>query len=99
MSTLKIPFGQKNVDKLNQYQISGKFHPYTCPNDGDDKHISYEFKSQINSDVSYQSYIDNQKSKGIRYPEMQFNQTNLVATKNGWICPVCDYTQNWAHNH
>jgi hypothetical protein len=29
---------------------------------------------------------------------MEFNQTNLIATEGGWICPVCDYTQNWAHN-
>ncbi len=21
----------------------------------------------------------------------------LVATADGWRCPVCDYTQNWAH--
>jgi hypothetical protein len=21
----------------------------------------------------------------------------LVATKDGWVCPVCGYTQNWAH--
>lgn len=21
----------------------------------------------------------------------------LVATKNGWICPYCDYAQNWCH--
>ena len=21
----------------------------------------------------------------------------LVATVNGWICPFCDYTQDWAH--
>lgn len=21
----------------------------------------------------------------------------LVATKNGWICPHCDYRQDWAH--
>ncbi len=21
----------------------------------------------------------------------------LVATENGWICPECDYTQDWAH--
>lgn len=21
----------------------------------------------------------------------------LVATTRGWICPFCDYTQNWAH--
>ena len=21
----------------------------------------------------------------------------LEATENGWVCPVCGYTQNWAH--
>jgi hypothetical protein len=21
----------------------------------------------------------------------------LVATANGWVCPNCDYTQDWAH--
>jgi hypothetical protein len=21
----------------------------------------------------------------------------LVATQNGWVCPSCDYTQDWAH--
>ncbi len=21
----------------------------------------------------------------------------LVATPDGWICPACDYTQDWAH--
>lgn len=21
----------------------------------------------------------------------------LVATREGWICPACDYTQDWAH--
>jgi hypothetical protein len=24
-------------------------------------------------------------------------QVELVATKAGWICPYCDYTQDWAH--
>lgn len=22
----------------------------------------------------------------------------LVATRNGWICPVCGYKQGWAHD-
>lgn len=22
----------------------------------------------------------------------------LMATPNGWFCPVCNYTQNWAHD-
>ena len=23
---------------------------------------------------------------------------DLVATPTGWVCPKCDYTQNWAHD-
>lgn len=23
----------------------------------------------------------------------------LIATVNGWVCPVCGYTQDWAHDH
>lgn len=23
--------------------------------------------------------------------------TALIATKDGWICPKCDYKQKWAH--
>ena len=22
----------------------------------------------------------------------------LVATRNGWVCPWCDYRQGWAHD-
>jgi len=24
---------------------------------------------------------------------MRYTETNLVATQEGWICPVCDYKQ------
>lgn len=24
-------------------------------------------------------------------------RADLIATENGWKCPNCDYTQNWAH--
>lgn len=30
MNDIKTPFTQEQVDKLNNYQKSGKFHPYTC---------------------------------------------------------------------
>lgn len=26
------------------------------------------------------------------------NETPLVATPAGWVCPRCDYTQDWAHD-
>lgn len=25
------------------------------------------------------------------------DEHKLVATNDGWICPTCDYTQDWAH--
>lgn len=25
-------------------------------------------------------------------------QGKLVATESGWICPFCEYTQDWAHS-
>lgn len=30
-------------------------------------------------------------------PGYHAGQSDLVATKAGWICPLCDYTQDWAH--
>lgn len=87
---------QNQIDKLNDYQNSGRFHPYTCLNDGDEKHILYEFK-KLNLKISYDEYIKREKRKGITYPEMVFTQTNLIATEDGWICPVCDYKQKYVN--
>lgn len=60
---LKIyaPFTKAQIVALNQYQQTGRFHPFTCPNRGE--HIG---------------------------------EGELVATVSGWICPQCDYTQDWA---
>lgn len=39
----KIVFTQEQVDKLNKYQKSGKFHPYTCGgNRTDEDHLDGE---------------------------------------------------------
>lgn len=105
MDNLEKPvFTEEEVRILNEYQQAGKYHPYTCPNDGDEKHIHFEFgnkfpalKDNKNIVVAYDSYILVEQAKGIPYPEMEFTQTSLIATQKGWICPCCDYTQSWAH--
>ena len=84
----------EQIEKLNDYQNSGMFHPYTCANDGDEKHILYEFNKE-HKGQNYKKYIKKEKEKGIPYPEMVFTQTNLIATEDGWICPVCDYKQKY----
>jgi hypothetical protein len=33
-----------------------------------------------------------------RHPSRAFlDRGTLLATPDGWVCPDCDYTQNWAH--
>lgn len=91
------PFTPEQVESLNNYQNEGKFHPFTCANDGDQEHILYEFNREF-PNGNYEEYIKEQKEIGVPFPEMSFNSTNLIATEEGWICPVCDYKQNWAHN-
>lgn len=68
------PWDGQTVQKLNEYQRIGQFHPYTCGNNRDDK-----------------AHRDYQAVHG-----GDFGQ--LVATTDGWICPVCHYTQAWAWN-
>lgn len=31
------------------------------------------------------------------HPVMAGDKGVLVPTTRGWICPICDYTQTWAH--
>lgn len=63
------PWSFEQVDALNTYQKSGIFHPFTCPDRGDDQHNNYA----------------------------GYDLGALVATRNGWECRDCDYTQDWAH--
>lgn len=65
----KKPFTHEQVSRLWEYQHNINFHPFTCANRGDGKHI------QIGTDLGM-----------------------LIPTIHGWICPFCDYTQDWAHN-
>jgi hypothetical protein len=96
MAQITSPFSQQQVDALNYYQ-EGPHHPFTCPEDGDEKHITFEFQKEHPGE-DYHWYIEKQKDIGVIFPEQQFNQTALVATTEGWLCPCCGYKQNWAHD-
>lgn len=32
-----------------------------------------------------------------KHPDMGGDHGILIPTIRGWICPFCDYTQNWCH--
>lgn len=100
--TIEAPFTDEQVIALNEYQESGRFHPFTCANDGDDAHVKYEFERYQQRQVdqprqTFEEYVEAEKEKGFKFPEIVFHSTNLIATNDGWICPVCDYKQKWAH--
>ncbi len=97
MEKIKSPFTDQQVENLNKYQVSEMFHPFTCVNDGDEAHIAFEFEKK-HAGENFEEYLKKEIEKGIPFPEMEFNQTNLIATKEGWKCPVCEYKQNWAHS-
>ena len=63
-----MTFTPDEVVNLNDYQRNSMFHPFTCPNRGNDDHR-----------------------------EMGGDLGTLFPTVRGWICPFCDYTQDWAH--
>lgn len=90
----KAPWTDKEVELLNIGQDGRDRHPYTCPHDGDKTHIEYEFRKEHEGE-SYAEYLEQEKAKGVKYPEMEFNQTSLIATTEGWRCPACNYKQDW----
>lgn len=45
--------------------------------------------------------LNKYQNSGIFHPYTCGNEKcrqDLIATENGWICPCCEYTQNWAHD-
>lgn len=83
---------KEQLDQLNQLHV--QMHPFTCKNQGDPIHIKYEFE-KCHKGESYEEYLNAEREKGIKYPEMEFNETVLIRTEAGLVCPVCDYTQRW----
>lgn len=81
--TKSAPFTQEEVDALNDYQSKGKFHPFTCCGGNKNTPNCFRIKDASELDPNI-SYAD---SEGI-----------LKATKDGWVCPCGEYTQNWAHS-
>ena len=93
---VKSPFTEEQVRALNSFQDNSSVHPFTCENDGDDAHILYEFERE-HKGKNYETYLESERRNGVPHPEMAFKETKLIATKDEWVCPVCDYRQDWAH--
>jgi len=97
MSTIAAPFTLEQIEKLNLQQENENFHPFSCPNDGDEKHKQYEFsKTEESKTQTLESFLGDRVEEGVSFPEFYFTETKLVAEEKGWQCPVCSYIQTYA---
>lgn len=109
---ITAPWTVEQVLDLNHWQMSGRVHPYTCgqcrdalgtrylldetgmhlrpANDDEWEEATAEARAALEADDPMA------KLMGMR-DKFTIVDHVLVATVNGWICPTCDYTQNWAH--
>lgn len=92
---LKTPWPKEVVDKLNEYQKSGKFHPYTCGHCRDKygtRFIRNEKGELVKEPADFKSW------EGDNWKQVVLMERNLIATENGWVCETCDNVQDWCHS-
>jgi hypothetical protein len=90
MEPLLTPWPKELVDKLNAQQKSGAVHPYTCGNCRDNLGVWFVRNKKTGEEKRVSVCY-----KPTEEEEIFFNDRELIATENGWICPTCDWKQNW----
>lgn len=85
------PWTSDQVRALNAYQRSGWLHPFTCGHCRDTQGVIFERAP----DTGILHRVTGNQHDGW---EIFVLDRTLTATAAGWICPTCDYTQDWAHD-
>lgn len=109
---VKAPWTQEQVDALNAFQTAGLVHPFTCgycrdrygtrfvredngdhrPLSEDEENLLTDWISRlVKEEIGFDEFTSNVPV------QVEIDDHILVATMDGWICPTCDYTQDWAH--
>lgn len=55
-----------------------------------------EYQCGVNGGIPFHPFTCRNRGDG-NHGEEGGDRGVLVATESGWVCPHCDYTQNWAH--
>jgi hypothetical protein len=90
------PWSQVVVDKLNERQKDGRFHPYTCGNCRGK--LGVRFYKLPDGSLTREFPPDFKSWEGENWKLVHIEDRELVATVDGWICPTCDYKQAWVNN-
>jgi len=91
METINPPWSDEVVQKLNENQHNGRFHPYTCGNCRDKLGIWF-LRQDDGSLIPEPKGYDR---GGDGWKKIVCLDRELVATRDGWMCPTCDYKQSW----
>lgn len=105
------PWTVEQVQHLNWCQRRKNRHPFTCPQCRDNLGTSYlivdgrlrratdeEWDAAVRAvREAFESDTLDPLSRIMGIEKYVLLERELVATLDGWICPTCDYTQNWAH--
>ena len=81
---IEAPWTSEQVAALNRFQAKPWAHPFTCARCRD---------TLGTSEATRVRHI----GPGRYVLREVINERLLVATEAGWVCPTCDYTQDWAH--
>ena len=84
MSNKGTVFTPEEVAKLWQYQ----FGPWRNP---------FEEITEENKDLPLHMHPFTCGNRD-DHPEIAGDHGILIPTTRGWICPICDYTQDWVHD-
>src|ERR1035441_7808567 len=90
---IKAPWPKELVEKLNQYQKCGSYHPYTCGYCRDrygTTLVKNEKGDLIRASDDWFDWDLEKKKK-----EIIHNERALIATEKGWVCETCDNIQDW----
>ena len=71
MEEITAPFTEEQVKNLNDFQKSGRFHPFTCCSD----EKSPSCKRRASGDARWKKYFE-YKSKGIDWLKQQIKELN-----------------------
>lgn len=88
------PWSDDQVASLNEYQTSGVFHPFTCHRCRDvlgTWSVRYADGRVEPLPPTSDEWQASEEVVGV-----EVSDRLLVATRDGWICPTCPLTQEWA---
>jgi hypothetical protein len=85
-----LPWSDELIEALKWYQSGIMFHPYTCGNCRDKlgtRFIKTESGELVKEPIEFRSW------EGDNWKQVVLLDRELVPTKEGFVCPTCDYKQ------